>query len=441
MTWDLHDFRLVTASAYPGMMAPLTKHPSCICVLAGDADRHLVGRAEAAPLLSLEALDGVRRRWRFGDVARLSDFVPKVLADAAPDDRPILLIPPRASVAWAAAVAAWPGRVRLAASPIAVVERIAEDKILVRAALRRLGVPVPDELVLSSGALDFSSIRAQLGVPFVLQAPSGAGGQGTYLISDAGALAAALFRQPHVDRWLASRHAGYTTINVAGVIHVDGTQLLPISVQASGIAELGFDFGAYCGSDFATLNLPAGVRREAYRHAATVGQWLREQGHRGLFGADVAVSGDNLAFLEINPRIQGSSWLLSKLQQARGTVPCLEQHVQALLGRPLGLSGDVSIPAEAVPLGSHLIIRWTGPAGVVCQTPISTDFDLPGVPGAAVGVSGLPGTGITLLPGAIIARLESGHSLASPDGRRLLPATRHLVDRLMAGLEVVPSSE
>src|SRR5262245_16959128 len=118
MTWDLHDYRLVTASAYPGMMAPLTTHPSCICVLSGDAGPSLAGHPMAA--LSLESLDGVRRRWRFGDVARLADFVPKVLAEAPPDDRPILLIPPRASTAWHAAAAAWPGRVKLTASPMPV---------------------------------------------------------------------------------------------------------------------------------------------------------------------------------------------------------------------------------------------------------------------------------------------------------------------------------
>src|SRR5262249_56994148 len=93
MTTDLSDFRLVTASAYPGMMAPLTGHPSCVCVLAGNDDADFAGGP--ARLLSLEALDGVRRRWRFGDVSRLADFVPKALAELPPDSRPILLVPPR----------------------------------------------------------------------------------------------------------------------------------------------------------------------------------------------------------------------------------------------------------------------------------------------------------------------------------------------------------
>lgn len=194
MTWDLNLFRLVTASAYLGMMAPLTQHPSCVCVLAGDSDATTSDTttrdSDAATgdrsftLLSLEGLDGVRRRWRFGDVSRLADFVPKVLAGSPSDDRPILLVPPRASHSWQSAADAWPGRVRLATSPMCVVDRIADDKIYVRAELRRLGVPVPDQLVVERSEMDFRSIRAALDAPFVLQSPTGAGGQGTHLIGD-----------------------------------------------------------------------------------------------------------------------------------------------------------------------------------------------------------------------------------------------------------------
>lgn len=141
VTWELTDFRLVTASAYPGMMAPLTAHPSCVCVLSGDADGRLSDLGTAA--LSLEALDGVRRRWRFVDVARLADFVPKVLAETPADGRPILLIPPRSSVAWEEAAATWPGQVRLVGGSAESVGRIAEDKIWVRRQLQGIGVPVP----------------------------------------------------------------------------------------------------------------------------------------------------------------------------------------------------------------------------------------------------------------------------------------------------------
>ncbi|HCT78382.1 MAG TPA: hypothetical protein DGG94_13495 [Micromonosporaceae bacterium] len=408
------------------MMAPLTAHPSCVCVLSGDADGRLADRGTAA--LSLEALDGVRRRWRFGDVARLADFVPKVLAETPADDRPILLIPPRSSVAWEAAAATWPCQVRLVGGAAESVGRIAEDKIWVRRQLQGIGVPVPDDLVLSPGEIDFGMAQSTLDTPFVLQAPNGAGGQGTYLIEDAGGLAAALAQQPHVDRWLLSRFAGRTTINVAGVVHVDGVQLLPASVQTSGIAELGVGFGAYCGSDFAApAQLSAEVLSQAYAQAEVVGKWLHGLGHLGLFGADIAVTGDSIAFLEINPRIQGSSWLLSKLQQAQGVSPCLQQHVRALLGQPVE-STELPISTQA---GSHLLVRWSGPAGVVLSVPDLTQVE-------GVTVTAMPAAGITVLPGAILARLEAGNSLATPDGRGLLPGTRAFLEAFQSGVKLIP---
>jgi len=425
MTTDLHDFRLVTASAYPGMMAPLNRHPSCICVLSGDADQRTGTDAPAA--LSLEGLDGVRRRWRFGDVARLADFVPKVLAGAPADDRPVLLIPPRASLAWQAAATAWPGRVRLAASPMAVAEPIAEDKIGVRRALRGLGLPVPDDLILAPSELDFATIALRLGEPFVLQAPSGAGGQGTYLVESPVDIARALTTQPHVRQWLASRFAGQLTINAAGVVYADGVRLLPVSIQSSGIGELGFGFGAYCGSEFGGSGVPTGVVRQAREHAAVVGEWLRGLGHRGLYGVDIAVDGDRTSLLEINPRIQGSSWLLSTLQQE----PCLYSHVEALLGRPLGAP---LVGPESVAEAGHLLLRWDRPAGVVHDLPQADGHRLDS--GTAVRITGLPEVGVTLLPGAILARLNAGEALAAPGGHSLRPDARRVVESVKNGFDI-----
>jgi hypothetical protein len=415
MTWDLSDYRLVTASAYPGMMAPLTRHPSCVCVMSGDAGD------PGTPAVSLESLDGIRRRWRFGDVARLADFVPKLLAETPRDDRPLLLIPPRSSQAWESAAAAWPGEVRLIGQPATTIGRIAEDKIFVRLQLSALGVPVPEAVVLPPSKMDFSSLRDQLGLPFVMQSPNGAGGQGTHLIGSEGHLTTALREQPFVERWLLSRFAGSLTINAAGVVHVDGVHLLPVSVQSSGIGEIGAGFGSYCGSDFGVAaGLPARVIAQAYRHTAAIGQWLRRQGHLGLFGADIAVAGEEIAFLEVNPRIQGSSWLLSRLQIARGELACLEEHVQALLG------GTVTRPGPAaMGTGSHLIVRWTGSAGVVRRVPSFVD-----------GVTGLPKLGVTILPGAILARLESSGSLTTPDGHALLPCATALLAQVRCGIEI-----
>ncbi len=353
MTWDLHDYRIVTASAYPGMMAPLTEHPSCAAILSGDNG--------PSSTLSLEKLDGIRRRWRLGDVARLAEFVPKVVSPRD-DRRPIALVPPRVSPAWEAAAQAWPADIRLVGRPSSEVGPLAEDKIYVRSQLAQLGVPVPRALVVDEPV--FELLASTLDGPFVLQTPDGAGGQGTSLVRNPADLAAALRERPHVQRWLSSQYCGDVTINVAGVIYREGVQLFPASVQYSGIPELAAGFGSYCGSAFGQAAIAPALVTQAEAHTRTIAEWLRRRGHLGLFGVDIAVGRDGLAFLEINPRVQGSSWLLGRLQRRAGQVSCLELHVQALLGRPSFVPADESIGA-----GSHLLWRWSGPAGIVCATP------------------------------------------------------------------------
>jgi hypothetical protein len=428
MRWRLTDYRIVTASAYPGMMAPLTEHPSCVCVLSGDAD---AARPTAAPpLLSLESRDGVRRRWQFNDISQLAPLVPGVLTDRARDDRPLIVVPPRATDAWAEAVAAWPTEAYVAASPRQIADRVAEDKVFVRKALRRLGVPTPVAVVVSRADVRFARLRSRLGAPFVVQDPNGLGGQGTYLIRDADDLSGALAAHPAVTTWLASRFAGPITINLAGVVYRDGVGLFPPSLQISGIEELGAAFGAYCGSQFGDLAVPERLLQQAHRHVAVVGHWLQTIGHVGLFGVDIAVSDNAVAALEINPRIQGSSWLLSSLQES--DPPCLEQHVLALLGAPLGRASGAASAAA----GSHVLVRWRGAPGVVRTVPAQRAIQLSADPRHVGHLTALPAPGVVVQPGAIVGRLHSSRPLTTVDGHALLPAAAAAIDALLATLGV-----
>ena len=59
-----------------------------------------------------------------------------------------------------------------------------------------------------------------------------------------------------------------------------------------GSTELGAAYGAYCGSDFgAAARCTPAALDSASGWTRRVGVWLHERGHRGIFGADVAVDG------------------------------------------------------------------------------------------------------------------------------------------------------
>jgi hypothetical protein len=448
MSLDLNELRIVTASAYAGMMAPLTDLPSAVCSLTGDTDNDLPRPDEPdqdRAKLSLESLDGVRRRWRLGDISRLADVVPKVLAEAADDRRPAVVVPPRRTSWWEEAAGAWPDDIALLGPPASDVSRIADDKIFIREHLARLGAPVPRSAVVAAGDLSGGHARLArcLGTPFVLQAPQGAGGQGTYLVDSEAQLTAAVRSQPLVPRWLVSAYAGAVTINVPGVVHADGVEVMPASVQSSGVADLGAAYGAYCGSDFgAPAGLPSAVLSQAYAWTGAVGGWLYENEHRGVFGADIAVSGRDIAFLEVNPRIQGSSWLLSKLQRRCGSAPCLVEHVRAMLGQvPAGMAPAAANGWPAPPgSGAHLLFRWTGPSGIVRSVPTAGTYRVGargvGARGLAVTVTGLPREGTLLTKGALAARLEADGSLTIADGSALRPEVGAFLSGLRSAFDL-----
>ena len=124
------------------------------------------------------------------------------------------------------------------------------------------------------------------------------------------------------------------------------------------------------------------------------------------------MAGDRLAVLEVNPRIQGSSWLLSQLEERRGGDGCLVRHAEALLGRALGerLRPATEVPAEPPP---DALDRESGTVGAVPAGGQRALGD------AAVTVTALPAPGTILTRGAIAARLDSPVSLATPSGTGL----------------------
>jgi len=266
----------------------------------------------------------------------------------------------------------------------------------------------------------------------VVQTPQGAGGQGTYLVRTRSDLVDAVQGHPHASPWLVSAFAGDLTVNVTGLVDGAGVHILAGSVQSSGIAELGSGFGAYCGSDFGRFaTVPSTVVDAAGEQTRRVGDWLASVGHRGLFGADIAVAGQEIAFLEVNPRIQGSSWLLSKLERRHGGDGCLVRHVAALADPNASTRDGQPVPRESL-AGSHLIVRWPAPGGLVRSVPPAGQYRL-GKSTEAVTVTGLPAVGSIIMTGAIAARFESDTSLTEPGGTALRPEVREFLTRWWDG--------
>ena len=228
-----------------------------------------------------------------------------------------------------------------------------------RVGLAARGIPVPEWVVASSQDLDFGALEGRLGRgrgPLVVQARTGSAGLGTHLAVNDRTLRALAAEQPAAD-WLVSAWAGQTTLNVHGLVTSLQVTAAAPSVQLVGLPELSRSATRYCGNDFGVIETVAAADVErAVALTTDVGAWLRDGGYRGIFGIDVAISGDDVVVLDVNPRMQGSTWLLSELEVDRGAVPTVVRHCLELLGGPVGEQSERELAAAA-----HLVVHWDGP--------------------------------------------------------------------------------
>jgi hypothetical protein len=105
------------------------------------------------------------------------------------------------------------------------------------------------------------------------------------------------------------------------------------SVQIVGADGCTSRAEVYCGNDFSAAGrVPKHIREEICKIMEKIGLFMGAKGFLGLFGMDFLLDGDDVLALEINPRFQGSTMLLSLLQVDRGEVPLAALHVMQFMG-------------------------------------------------------------------------------------------------------------
>ncbi|GAA2814284.1 ATP-grasp domain-containing protein [Kitasatospora sp. CM 4170] len=337
---------------------------------------------------------------------------------------------------WTAAVAATGAR--LLVPPPTADSDVLVDKVAMRAWFEHLGVKAPASTVVS-GRPDHRVLRDRFGPLYVAQSPRGSAGNGTHLVRAADDAAVL----PERERWLVSEYVGDTALNVHGFVGLDGLpQVLRPSLQLIGVAEAGAGFGQYSGCDFeAPERLSPRALSRCLEATERIGWGLAGLGYRGVFGADFVLDGDRALALEINCRMQGSTWLLGEIELERpdGRLPTqlrhvLERHGVPTLGKPDpdpasgvqltvrhtgGRARAVGVPrAGAYALHEGALVRRGDAAGLLECGPEETVL------------VNLPPAGTVLHPGAVLARLVARRSLTAPDGRALTTRGRALVEAL-----------
>ncbi len=425
---------------HPHLLLPLLR-AGCLSVMASP-ERAGADWSERFDVETVGAPDAVRGN--FGARAsldRLASALPATVGQRWRGLRVGLISHLPAQPNWLAAVAAL--GVTLAPTRPLPSHPALTDKTAMRDWLRGLGLATPADMVVD--ALDYRRLRQRFGSTFVVQRPTGAGGVGTVLVQDEQTLRQA----PPAPRWLVSAYAGDLTLNFHGVVSVDGSvSAHRPSLQVTDVAGIGAAFGWYSGCDFHFPSLlPAVVLDRGCEAVLRIGAALARLGHVGAFGVDFLVADDGLLALEVNCRMQGSTWLLGEIELAEQTLPTQIRHAVECYGHPSAAKPSLD-PRPA----SQLMIRHIGPPGQVRSAPrggvYSAGPDTPRWRRIGFGLLECGSDECALvdppLPGARIggsaplARLVSRAPLTTADGKRLSAHGKRLVDAFYGMFAVDP---
>lgn len=220
-----------------------------------------------------------------------------------------------------AAFAAETGRESVSTPP--VLGHWLNDKANFLAALSAIGLPrLPGRWIRLSDTR-YSELSSEIGSRFVAQLARGISGSGTTFIGSQEEFAHASARCGDTPVWVAP-DLGDLSLNINAVAMESGVAVGYPSVQLAGLPMLCCRRGMYCGNDYAaTADLPVATWTRVVEQTERVGWWLASLGFRGLFGLDFVLdpSSGQASAVDLNPRWQGSTGLLTQAEYKAGRLP------------------------------------------------------------------------------------------------------------------------
>ena len=334
-------------------------------------DTELISAETGTSVISLERKTGVREKWNNFSLERLleRETLSGLSAFLSSRQQSLDILAYCSTEGLEELAVQSSAQVRILAAR-AFLKRSFDNKITLRAVLPALGIePVPGH-VARLGSINLQEVDRSYGIPFVVQCPIGASGSDTHVITTEAQFESLQNASPDQDV-IVSEYIRGLSPNVNAVVLADAILLSYPSIQLIGTHDCTDWPTRYCGNDFsATQSLPKSTIRRLWKQAGRIGDWLRQNGFRGLFGVDFVMDEAGLYPVEVNPRFQGSTHVLTLLHIMRGEPPLALAHVLEFLKRS-GETFNVRLPLSSVepePLqGSHLILYSRESAQCIVQ--------------------------------------------------------------------------
>ncbi|MGM0568437.1 MAG: ATP-grasp domain-containing protein [Elusimicrobiota bacterium] len=280
--------------------------------------------------------------------------------------------------------------INIISAPVKLKKKF-DNKILFRNWLIENNIePIPGE-VTRAGAKQFSSLKNKWGAPFVVQFPFGSSGENTFIIKTESQFKKITSLNKNSLFIILKYIPGFSlnTNAVAGNKHIS---LSPVSLQIIGSPGLsGRKFG-FAGNDFSSAEyVSRKIKNKIYDITLKTARWLRKSGFRGMMGLDFLSDGSNVYPIEINPRFQNSTSLLTLIELSQKRMPLALKHISEFMS--IELNNDFMFE----PKGSQLIMHSLEKKPVILENSLKA--------------------GIYTLKGSEICFLREGFSLIDCKGK------------------------
>lgn len=206
-----------------------------------------------------------------------------------------------------------------------------DDKIRVRKNMCREEIDVIHGEIAQLSRVRYSDLRKKYGNELVVQLKYGSSGMNTFL-----AKTPRCFQR--IKRAYSSSRVNITkfiprySLNInAAILNLNNFPDVVIShpsLQLVGIKECSTEPFIYCGNDYtAAKSIKTEILRRVYKITTQTAEWMKMKGFRGIFGLDLLIEEDKVYVLEINPRFQNSTSLLTLMEVKGGRLPFVAAHI------------------------------------------------------------------------------------------------------------------
>ena len=169
-------------------------------------------------------------------------------------------------------------------------------------------------------------------MPFLVRLPSGVSGSGVYYIDNEESFSP-LQKDLYSSIAIIEKFIDGISISIQGIISLSQVVFSAASMQIIGHPICTTKIFGWCGNDFyIDDHIPPELLAETYRLCGTLAHHMKTKGYIGIFGKDLLVDVNNrqVFIIEVNPRFQTSSMLLTELEYLNGAPSLLlEQHISA----------------------------------------------------------------------------------------------------------------